>query len=231
MLGRISPQIISAICEVLRSNPDVATNTLLEQFCCLLVHPFRDASHGSVERLKIVVIGAINQCTDQSTVESLIKAVLTLESDISLKFLIAGRPEPQIRDTFLSSLNVKVVQLHEIPKDHVQVDIQRYLKSSLSKLAMDKRDWPPDNDLSILLERLDKLFIYAATAMRYISDPRFDFKECLQQINALVLTRPTPSQTGPLDQLYNNIMSRAFPPSVEDWEVSRRMDLLSAVMS
>ncbi|KAF8477854.1 hypothetical protein JB92DRAFT_1867230 [Gautieria morchelliformis] len=230
MLGRISPRIRSAICEVLRSNPDVAADTLLEQFRCLLVHPFRDANRGSVERLKIVVIDAIDECADQSTVESLIKAVLTLESDIPLKFLIAGRPEPQIRDTFLSSPNVKVVQLHEIPKDHVQADIRRYLKNSLSKLAKDERDWPPDNDLSILLERSNKLFIYAASAVRYISDPRFDFKERLQQINALGSIRPTPSQTGPLDQLYNHIMSRAFPPGAEQWEVSRRQDLLSAVI-
>ncbi|KAF8531906.1 hypothetical protein JB92DRAFT_2847510 [Gautieria morchelliformis] len=191
---------------------------------------FRDANREAVERHKIVVIDAIDECANQSTVESLIKAVLTLESDIPLKFLIAGRPEPQIRDTFLSSPNVKVVQLHEIPKDHVQADIRRYLENSLSKLAMDEPDWPPNNDLSILLERSDKLFIYAATAMRYISDPRFDFKERLQQINALGSTRPTPSQTGPLDQLYNHIMSRAFPPSAEEWEVSRRQDLLSAVI-
>jgi hypothetical protein len=124
----------------------VAKDTLLEQFHCLLAQPFRDANRESVEKHKIIVIDAIDECTDQSTVESLIKAVLTLESDIPLKFLIAGRPERQIRDTFLSSPDVKIVQLHEIPKEYVQADIRRYLENSLSKLAINDPDWPTEDE-------------------------------------------------------------------------------------
>ncbi|KAF8528255.1 hypothetical protein JB92DRAFT_3093087 [Gautieria morchelliformis] len=160
---------------------------------------FRDANRQSVERHKIVVIHAIDECVNQLN------------------------RTPNTGDTFLSSPNVKVLHLHGIPKDHVQADIRRYLKNSLSKLAINESDWPPDGYLSILLERPDKLFIYAATAMRYMIDHRFDFKQRLQQVNALGSTRPTPSQTGPLDQLYNHVMSRAFPPSAEKWKCREDM--------
>ena len=111
----------------------------------------------------------------------------------------------------------------------MQEDIKTYLQNSLSAIARKSEQplpWPALDELEILLERSDRLFIYAATAIRYIGARDVDFRKRLAHITRLT---PARMNTGVIDSLYNDIMRQAFCELQPD-EVSARRETLSAVV-
>ena len=77
------------------------------------------------------------------------------------------------------------------------------------------------------MERSDRLFIYAATAVRYIGAPDVDFRKRLAHITRLT---PARMNTGTIDSLYNDIMVQAFHCELQPDEVSARREILSAAV-
>ena len=156
-----------------------------------------------------------------------------------LKFFISSRVTSKIRKAFHhnSEHPPKTLSLHDerafggcSELTIVQGDIKTYLRNSLSEIvrgAEQPLSWPPPDELEILLEWSDRLFIYAATALRYIGAPDVDFRERLKDITRLT---PARMQTGVIDSLYNEIMRQAFHYELKPEEVSQRHKTLSAVV-
>ena len=120
---------------------------------------------------------SIPECSSSWIVQSLIKAILDGVSDVPLKFFILSRPEDWIKQAFDHVSRESLLReftLHNVAKSDVQRDIDTYLRSALSEISMARGyvhhdpSWPPEHELKALLIRSDGLFIYAATAIRYI---------------------------------------------------------------
>jgi hypothetical protein len=99
--------------------------------------------------------------------------------------------------------------------------------SSIARCSSEPNSWPPPDELEILLERSDGLFIYAASAVRFIGAPDEDFRGCLTFITGL---EPLKDTMSGLDLLYNEIMDKAFPHHLRESEVSLRHEVLSTVV-
>ena len=237
MLARSNPTIRSAICEVLADDPDVADlNSLPHQFSSLIVDPIHRAINKDVKLYKVIVIDALDECSSQQIVVSLIKAILNGIADIPLKFFIVSRPEGWIMSAFRRIARPSLVQeftLHNVAKSNVQRDIQTYLRSALSEIAnacgysQHDSPWPPEQELMALLNQSDGLFIYAATAIRYIGAWGVDSRWRLSKI-----VRPgriSMLQTIPIDKLYLMIMGQAFD-KLEDTEHIWRREVLASVV-
>ena len=104
--------------------------------------------------------------------------------------------------------------LHDIAKPEVQRDIETYLASALSEIAMFHSPspynlpWPPEEELQALLTRSDGLFIYAATAIRYIGAQGVNFRGRSTEI---VRPGPTPMmQIRTIDNLFRMIMNQTW---------------------
>ena len=77
---------------------------------------------------KIIVIDAINECTDLWLVSSLIQLILESASSIPLKIFIASRDKPLICHAFTALSRLQTAfYLHEADKDIVKGDSQIYL--------------------------------------------------------------------------------------------------------
>ena len=62
----------------------------------------------------------------------------------------------------------------------VKNDIQKYLKASLACIKDDDSDgWPLSSEVSRLVEHSGTLFIYAATAIRHITNGGEDYRSRL----------------------------------------------------
>ena len=239
MLALSSPSIQSKLCQVLENHPDVANlNSLPEQFNLLITGPIESVVPNKINTYKIVVIDAIDECSHQLKVESLIKAICDGVSNIPLKFFISSRPEQWIAKAFRPYVHVarflRTLPLHDVAEEDVRSDIEIYLRSSLSKIAsaddrfQDNLDWPTDHELKALLDRSGRLFIYAATSVRYIRASRGKYRQRLT-----AMTRPgssSPLQTGLIDSFYNLIMTEAFH-DLESDELLARRELLTTVVS
>ena len=229
-LSRASPLLRSAMSQIIEDKPGVGSlHAVSKQFRLLLLNPIKGVLDSSIKIYKIVIIDALDECTAPGTVENLIQAVVEFASDMPLKFFISCRDTTRIRSAFLHNRThlPKILSLHNV---EVQEDIKLYLEASLSAIVERNQlsiRWPPPDELGILLERADKLFIYAATAVRYIGTHEVDFRERLKDITRLT---PARMQTGVIDSLYNEIMRQAFHCELKPEEVSWRHKTLSAAV-
>ena len=231
-LSQVSPMLRSAMREVIEEQPDVGfLHKLSAQFRLLLVDPIQRINDSSVKTY-VIVIDALDECTNLGTVEKLIQAIVGFAPEMRLKLFISSRDITQIWGAFHHNPNYMptIVSLHTIERTVVQGDIKRYLHTSLSAIIAKNWlsiAWPPSDEFEILLERSDGLFIYAVTALRYIGAPGVDFRERLTHITRLT---PARMQMGDLVSLYNDIMRQAFHSQLEPEEVSRSRRVLSAVV-
>ena len=228
-LSQVSPMLRSAMREVIEEQSDVGSlHNLSVQFRLLLVDLIKSDSS---LKTYVIVIDALDECTNLGMVEKLLQAIVGFAPDMGLKFFISSRDITQIRSAFHHNPNCTptIVSLHTIERTVVQEDIKLYLHTSLSAIVTKNGlsiPWPPLDEFEILLERSDRLFIYAATAVRYIGAPNVDFRKRLAHITRLT---PARMNTGIIDSLYNDIMRQAFCELQPD-EVSARRKILSALV-
>src|ERR1700722_18575350 len=99
--------------------------------------------------------------------------------------------------------------LHNIPKETIEHDIALFLEHEL-EVVREQRSlslgWPGKDQIQALVELAVPLFIFAATACRYIGDRRDNPKERL----AIILQYQTAHYISKLDRTYLPILNQLF---------------------
>ena len=170
-LASTSPCIKSEVVKAIEEDPKLAEPTyinLVDQFNKLIHDPIQVSVGNAIKTYKIIVIDAVDECTNLRLVSLLIQLILNSASTIPLKVFIASRNEPLIRHAFTSLTRLRTTfYLHEVEKDVVKGDIQMYLETSLAEIKAEhghtSDPWPLQSGISALLDRSGTLFIYAAT--------------------------------------------------------------------
>jgi nucleoside-triphosphatase THEP1 len=227
-LARASPCIKVEVVKAIEDDPTLAEPTYInmnEQFKRLVYNPVRTTA-GVVDKLcKVVVIDAVDECDNLQVVSSFIKLVLEWASKIPLKIFLVSRDEYWIRNAFGSRGSIRFY-LHEIEKDVVENDIRKYLETSLARIKDDdSEEWPLSSELSGLVERSGTLFIYAATAVRYITNGGDDYKS---RLSAMVIhgQKSINKFETDIDSLYVHVLKKACEGK-ELHEVAPMRDVLS----
>jgi hypothetical protein len=133
----------------------------------------------------LIVLDALDECYLENGCEGGDAVPLLLArfaSVPSVKILITSRVEDTLKHMFDGMTNLA---LHDIEADIVQSDILHYLKHTLGEHAWVRKmplPFPTDDDLRELVTRSGKLFIYAATVVKWVSDSKADPKLRLQQV-------------------------------------------------
>ncbi|CAE6431954.1 unnamed protein product [Rhizoctonia solani] len=209
-LARRSTPFRSALCKVLEEDTDIGTGTISAQFDQLLRIPLMEAQSTMSNNL-VVVVDALDECSDPYIVELFLGVLFRSVAGFPIKFFVTSRPEPIIRHRMMSESerSRSILYLHEIEESLVQADIELYLKEELSSIL------PADNDIKQLAKYAGKLFIYAATAVRYIRPPgkARNSRERLET----VLAANTGSNRSliPIDTLYSVILTTAIDENQE----------------
>jgi hypothetical protein len=164
-LAWYSPAFRSALCDILKDDPAVGSLNLVQQFQKLVQEPLLAVKH-AIPGGVVVVVDALDECEDIGGVRLIVEMVLRLAVDLPLKFFVTSRPEPAIWNEMLSPgrYSPSVLHLHDIEQSIVEEDIKKFLKESLGRMS----PTPLDDDIQLLAKSSGKLFIYAATAVRYI---------------------------------------------------------------
>ena len=124
------------------------------------------------------------------------------------KFLVTSRSDPKVAALCESFASEAVCRLQDVPIEEAKSDIDTYLKAELPELA----DSPEFAELG---QRASGLFIYAATAVKYLT-PRDSITvgEQTEMLNDFLSrsNEPTSSSdaTHLIDGLYRQIMCDAF---------------------
>ncbi|KAB5588635.1 Vegetative incompatibility protein HET-E-1 [Ceratobasidium theobromae] len=162
-LARRSTAFKSALCQALDKDPDIGSQNIFTQFERLLKEPLEEVKDKMGNNL-VVVIDALDECTDPQIVGQILDVLFRFVANLPVKFFVTSRPEAIIREKMMSSGNSSrsILHLHDIEQSLVQQDIELYLQEELISIS------PSSDDVKQLATLAGKLFVYAATAVRYI---------------------------------------------------------------
>ncbi|KAG8705409.1 hypothetical protein FRC09_002970, partial [Ceratobasidium sp. 395] len=210
------PLIKEVLCRLLGSDPTTGTHGVMTQFEQLVHRPLQAVKDKLPDGLLIVVIDALDECSSRSDVGLLLSALLRFVADLPLKFFITCRPDTVHLEKLSADTTVSrsLFHLHDIERSLVQADIETYLTSELEPIH------PPVTQIQQLAEQSGRLFIFAATVVRYIGldDPYLNHRRRLESMLGIVPNTSRKAYT-PLDTLYSAILSTSLGSDrLEDWE-------------
>jgi hypothetical protein len=236
--------VAEALSAKLRESPASASRSLEKQIADFVTIP---AGAMDKQSSLVIVIDALDECfldgrgrPGGDVVLLLVQQLLSLSG--RLKLFITSRNEVLIEQMFkklAETAQQQVTQLHGLDEATVQTDIETYLEESFDLLREDRSlelpltDWPGRSDLRDLVHKSGLLFIYAATAVRFLSSPHHSPPERLAQL----LGRQQASGTGTsphhhLDELYMGILKDAVITSGDekDPDLYERLHAVVAVI-
>ncbi|TFA99728.1 hypothetical protein CCMA1212_008564 [Trichoderma ghanense] len=180
------PQIAPHVRAAVEADPTIHDRSIKEQFDKLIAGPIRIASEVSQLPTMVVVADALDECDNDEHVRLFIHLLSQTQhfTSVSLKFFITSRPELAIRLGFADiSGQYDDLILHQVPRVVIEHDITLFLEHELALIRQDYNKsvsanrqlplaWPGNEKFQQLVSMSIPLFIFAATACRFIQDRR-----------------------------------------------------------
>ncbi len=211
-LAEMFPGFMESVSNVLKADGTLPSKSLDTQFTKLFFQPLQSLA---LNQSLVLVVDALDEC-DPKDAQTILNNVVSHCARIPvLRILIMSRPENHITSVFNRANNVEKVVLHDIESDVVAQDIQHYLECQLKSIREQDEfltippSWPSPVDLKALVDKAGRLFIWAATALKFIGDTHILNPEGQLQI---ILNRSVSSQRpyAELDELYHMVLSKGL---------------------
>ncbi|KAJ6456880.1 hypothetical protein C8R45DRAFT_568388 [Mycena sanguinolenta] len=198
----------TAISRVVEKNPSILARSITAQMQELVSEPCRSHKH---RNSVVILIDGLDECDGHAFQGEVLRAIRnpTPNHPSFLRFIVASRPEPHIRQVFDSpssrhrSFNVEQ-SFH---------DVRHYLRDEFSRIHRDhptmnrvQWPWPKPCTLEALVGKSSGYFIYASTIIKFIGDENYQPTQRL----AMVQDSSSTGSASPfeaLDQLYFTILS------------------------
>ncbi|KAJ7883617.1 hypothetical protein B0H13DRAFT_2667122 [Mycena leptocephala] len=166
---------LAALDTGLERNPSLVDRSLSTQLQKLIVEPCRQCDLG---RFLTIVIDGLDECAGNDIQQEILRSISNVVREGSrppLRFFIASRPEPHIREIFMDRLDgihrsLTVTQSFK--------DVKRYLQDNFARLAHENRaliatipgPWPWPTLIDDLVEQSSGYFRYPSSVIKLIDD-------------------------------------------------------------
>lgn len=178
----IAPHIRAAV----EANPTIHDKSIKDQFDKLIAGPVKKVSGYPQPPTIVVVIDALDECDPVEHVRLAIHLLSQAKHFVSvcMKVFVTSRPELAIRLGFEDICGqYEDLVLHQIPHVIVEHDIAIFLKHEFDIIRRDYNksvssnrqlpsSWPGTENFQKLVSMSVPLFIFAATACRFVQDRR-----------------------------------------------------------
>ncbi|KAG9122818.1 hypothetical protein FRC07_000635, partial [Ceratobasidium sp. 392] len=227
-LAHFIPAYEDALCRALNRNQDVDTCEMTDQFKKLVRDPLLEIQGTLLAGPPVVVIDALDECSDYLTASLVLEVLLRFVQDLPIRFFVTCRPDSSVlqRLSLPGGASRSLYHLHDIEASLVQADIEAYLRAELEPFGI------PARHIQQLVERSGRLFIYAATAVRYIQAKNISVDH-QERADIILGIGPHSSRkaTEPMDALYTAILSAALEnDDLEPWDKENIELLLHTVV-
>ncbi|TAQ84472.1 hypothetical protein B7494_g7219 [Chlorociboria aeruginascens] len=215
------PDLKPHICEAVKKQSDIANLSFLDQWGKLILGPLSrlERSHQSY----ILALDALDECENDNDVRIILQllAKARLLPTVRLRIFLTSRPEIPIRHGMndISQAEHQDFILHEVPRTITDHDISLFLKSKLGEFGRDWRfgeDWPGEVNLKQLVSYAYGLFIWAATASRFITEGEGFAEDRLNEVLGGTSSEGTPEHH--LDQIYLTVLRKSIPNTFREKE-------------
>ena len=217
------PEIRAYVLEALEQDPALFSRSIDAQIQALIVKPLNAAANevalGPIlfSSPRLIILDGLDECFPTSAQTQILNALSTAAKQlhIPLFFLIASRPEQDIRQSFndqngLGSISFSIALDSTYQPDD---DIRVFLKSTFDEITRNHpsrahlpTSWPSSEDIRRLVEKSSGQFIFASTVAKYVNSPRHWPPDRLK----VIFGKSMPGQGTPfaeLDSLYHLILS------------------------
>ena len=205
------PETRPIIEKFVEDDPSIFSRVVNVQFEKLVIDPLLQVSKKADPRTLFILDG-LDECDGYDKQRGILDAIYeaTFRHSLPLRFLVASRPDPHIRD-FFNHDNLREISRH-IPLSHADIDddISTYLRTELAHICEDRwlpETWPSEKDIGTLVEKASGLFLWALTAVRFLQDHQ-DYPPARLKI-ILGITTHNESPFAQLDALYQQILESA----------------------
>lgn len=214
------PSLAPHVQKAIETDPAISRKALKLQFETLVLKPLHKMQTDPQKPSKaVIVIDALDECDQEEDIGTIIRLLPQVQriTSVRLKFFLTSRPELPIRLGFEDiSGAYEGLALHQIPEAIIREDIFTFLEHELATIRRDYNksvganrqlltDWPDQQSVQVLVDMAMPLFIFAATACRFIRDRRCGRPN--EQL-AKVLKYPTKSQASKLDATYLPVLKQ-----------------------
>lgn len=222
------PRLILGIRRAIDVDPDISEKTLKDQFEKLILHPLNEIQPAATKTSEefFVVIDALDECESQNDIKLILRllAQIWVIKPVSVRVFVTSRPALPIRHGFkqMPDGTYQDLVLHEVPKETVEYDITLFLEHELREIREQRllsSDWPSKAQLQALVKLAIPLFIFAATACRYIGEERDNPKKRLE----IILGYQTPTKVSNLDRTYLPILNHLFINDEDERDQKRQI--------
>ncbi|KAJ6461415.1 hypothetical protein C8R45DRAFT_1028363 [Mycena sanguinolenta] len=204
------PWLRTPISQVVEHDPSILGRSIHTQMRKLVSEPC--CLHGNSDCVTIVIHG-LDECDGPDVQAEILRALRTCGAQV-LRFIVASRPEPHLREVFDSPLyfgNYRSVNVEQSFDD-----VRTYLRDEFLRIQREHRTmasiqshWPVPHVLEQLVRNSSGHFVYASTIVKFVDDKNYRPTERLAIVLPGGSSKRRDSPFGALDQLYLTILSSA----------------------
>jgi hypothetical protein len=223
------PTLHRHVCGAITERPDIAKESLRDQWHQLVLRPLLRLDRSRSHLSYIVVIDALDECDDSSNIRTIlqflaeirslkmvrIRVFLTSRSEIPIRYGFYQIPDTERQDFILHSISPSIA-------DHdISVFLEYYLTFIGQERSLDA-NWPGENVVRSLVRNAGGLFIWAATACRFISEGKRFAAERLRAI----IDSSTSTLTAPekhLNEIYITVLNHTVSDYTNEKKDQYRM--------
>ena len=232
-LARRSPAVREHVCDAIAAHSDIARQGLRNQWKELISGPLSRAKFNQRPTLNLV-IDALDECGSEDDIRLLLQLFVEVKdlTNIDLGIFVTSRPELVIRHGFkdIPEIVHQNLDLGEIPRQIVEQDISVFLRQKLGRLSLQHElpNWPSEDEIRSLIQKAGCLFIYAATACRFIEDTDWNPEDRLSDI--LKADSANGSDTAQLDEMYMQVLRCSIFEGRPEGEVAKLSDRFKQIV-
>jgi hypothetical protein len=217
------PEIRAHVLDAVEQDPAIFSCSIDTQIQALIVEPLNAAANEEtlapilLSRPRLIILDGLDECDTSSVQTQILNALSTATKHlrIPLFFLIASRPEQDIRQSFndqnsLGSLSFSIALDDTYRPDD---DIRVFLQSTFDEIKRNHpsrahlpTSWPSLENIRQLVEKSSGQFIFASTVAKYVNSHRHWPPDRLN----IIFGKSKPGRETPfaeLDSLYHLILS------------------------
>jgi hypothetical protein len=171
------PSLRQYIYDTITKHKDIANQSLRDQWCQLILRPLSRLGSSSSPSSYVLIVDAVDECDKKEHIRIILQLLAearTLKT-VRLRVFLTSRPEIPIRHHFhqISDAEHQDFVLHNISPSIINRDISIFLQYSLNFIANERSlgaGWPSEQIVKCLVHNANGLFIWAATACRFIRE-------------------------------------------------------------
>jgi hypothetical protein len=215
---------------------DIASRSLRDQWQLLVLGPLSKLDGSSCRTSYVLVVDALDECDDNNNIRIILQLLAEARSleKVRLRIFLTSRPEVPIRHGFnqMSKTEHRDFILHNISPSTIDHDISIFLEYNLKVIGEEdgqNTSWPGAEVVKTLVESASGLFIWAATACRFIREGR---RFAARRLDA-ILKGSRSTVTAPekhLNEIYITVLKHSVPTEYTDEEKEESYRMLRQIL-